>query len=1003
MRDRLSELGAGVSLFPLGVLFGIELLDQATQSAFNVLTPNIRDAFHLTNAGILLIVAIAGAAALLCTLPVAVLADRTNRVRIALIGASVGAAFSIGLGAAQTVVWATIMLVGVSMGQAVIFPTHNSLLADYYPVQARPRVYSAHRAGISIGAIVGVLLGAGLASVWTWRAPFFFFAIPIAVVVLLGLRLREPPRGRHEQLELAEQMFASERGEPVPLGDVTAAPAPPETVDASVDAPVDAPVEAPPSLGEAWRTIWKIGVLRRIFIALPFLAAAIAGFTSLASLQYQQTFHLDAVQRAFLIAPIQVFDLLGLAVGAVVATRLAKRDIGLIFRMLAVASVIAAGFAVLFALAPNVPFAFIGNAGIAMSLAIVGPGVLAALSLAIPARVRSVGFSIGALFILPGFLVLPTVGALGDAVGFRYGLLILVPIFTVGGLIVASAGGLIQNDVRNVWTSMRTRAQMLRDRHAGQLPLLAVRELSVGYDGVTVLSDVEIEVDEGEIVALVGTNGAGKSTLLRAIGGVAEADGGAIIFDGRDITHLPPDEIARLGIAQVPGGEGIFPNLRVEENLRAAAWQGRRRGERDADMIDEALAAFPILASRRAERAGNLSGGQQQMLALAMATITRPTLFLIDELSLGLSPLVVEQLLGAVESMRQTGTAILLVEQSMNVAVAVADRVYVMETGAVRFSGTSEELAARPELLWSIYLKKASESFGAQAAAVAAPGPDRHHDLEVREISLSFGGNAALDDVSLHAAHGEVVGIIGPNGAGKTTLFDVISGFLRADIGRVELAGVDVTQRTASARARLGLGRSFQDSRLFSGLTVRDALAVSLERFTDVSDPFNAILRLPVQVRTEAAVMHRVDELLELFGLERYGDNLVSELSTGSRRLVDLAAVVAHQPTVVLLDEPSSGVAQREVEAMVELLRNVRDRLDATMLVVEHDIAFIAELADRLVAMDRGTVLTSGAPQAVLESPEVGEAFLGSGALAVSRSGPTSARVTTRAATEVDQ
>jgi branched-chain amino acid transport system ATP-binding protein len=974
------------------VLFGIELLDQATQSAFNVLTPNIRDAFHLTNAGILLIAAIAGAAGLLCTLPVAVLADRTNRVRIALIGAAVGAAFSIGLGAAQTVVWATIMLVGVSMGQAVIFPTHNSLLADYYPVPARPRIYSAHRSGISIGAIIGVLLGAGLASIWTWRAPFFFFAVPIAVVVLIGLRLREPPRGRHEQVELAEQMLASERGEPVPLGDVTvAAPVQEETVDI--------PVEAPPSLGEAWRTVWKIGVLRRIFIALPFLAAAIAGFTSLASLQYQETFHLDAVQRAFLIAPIQVFDLLGLAVGAVIATRLAKRDIGLVFRMIAVASVIAAGFAVLFALAPNVPVAFIGNAGIDMSLAIVGPGVLASLSLAIPARVRSVGFSIGALFILPGFLVLPTVGALGDAVGFRYGLLILVPIFIIGGLIVASAGGLIERDVRNVWTSMRTRAHMLQDRHAGRLPLLAVRELSVGYDGVTVFTDVEIEVGEGEIVALVGTNGAGKSTLLRAIGGVVEADGGAIVFDGRDITHLPPDEIARLGIAQVPGGEGIFPNLRVEENLRAAAWQGRRRGEHDADMIEEALTAFPTLASRRAERAGNLSGGQQQMLALAMATITRPKLFLIDELSLGLSPIVVEQLLGAVESMRQAGTAILLVEQSMNVAVAVADRVYVMESGAVRFSGTSEELAAHPELLWSIYLKKASESLGAQAAVAAAPEPDGRHDLEVRGISLSFGGNAALDDVSLHAAHGEVVGIIGPNGAGKTTLFDVISGFLHADTGRVELTGVDVTGRTASARARLGLGRSFQDSRLFSGLTVRDALAVSLERFTDVSDPFNAILRLPVQVRTEAAVMHRVDELLELFGLERYGDNLISELSTGSRRLVDLAAVVAHQPTVVLLDEPSSGVAQREVEAMVELLRNVRGRLDATMLIVEHDIAFIAELADRLVAMDRGAVLTSGAPQAVLESPEVGEAFLGSGALAVSRSGPSSAQVTTTAAT----
>jgi branched-chain amino acid transport system ATP-binding protein len=978
------QLGGGASLFPLGVLFAIQLLDQATQSAFNVLTPNVRDAFHLTNAQILLIVAIAGAAGLAFTLPVAVLADRMNRVPIALIGALVGAGFSIGVGVSPTVVVVTIMLVGVYMGQAVIFPTHNSLLADYYSVPARPRIYSSHRAGYSIGVIAGVLIGAGLATLFSWRTPFLVFALPIIVVVLIGTRLREPPRGRHEQLELSEQMLGSELGQPAPLADaLAAAPAPPpgpHQPDAGI------PTEPPPSLGEAWRTVWKVSTLRRIFVALPFLAASIAGFASLASLQYQETFHLDALERAYLTAPVEVFDLLGLAVGAVIATRLAKREVGLVFRMIAVAALIASGFAVLFAFAPNVPVAFIGNAGIVASLAVVGPGVLASLSLAVPARVRSVGFSIGALFVLPGLLVLPIVGGIGDAVGFRYGLLMLVPVFTVGGLIVSSAGRLISGDVRDVWTSTRTRAQMLTDRQAGRLPLLAVRELRVGYDGVTVLSDVAIEVGEGEIVALVGTNGAGKSTLLRAIGGVVEADHGAIVFDGRDITHLPPDEIARLGIAQVPGGEGIFASLRVEDNLRAAAWQGRRRGERDADMIQEALTAYPTLAPRRSERAGNLSGGQQQMLALAMATITRPKLFLIDELSLGLSPIVVEQLLGAIESMRRAGTAILLVEQSMNVAVAVADRVYVMDTGAVRFSGTAAELSAHPELLWSVYLQKASDTIATQVAAPRLDGHERN-DVEVREVSVRFGGNAALDDVSLHARHGEVVGIIGPNGAGKTTLFDVISGFLSPDTGRVELEGIDVTGRTASTRARLGLGRSFQDSRLFAGLTVRDAVAVSLERFTDVGDPFNAILRLPMLVRTEAAVMHRVDELLAMFGLERFADNLVSELSTGSRRLVDLAAVVAHQPTVLLLDEPSSGVAQREVEAMLGLLRRVRDQLDATLLVVEHDIGFIAELADRLVAMDRGEVIASGAPSAVLELPEVGEAFLGSDPLALSRSG----------------
>jgi branched-chain amino acid transport system ATP-binding protein len=981
VKNRLAQLGGGVTLYPLAILFGIELLDQATQSAFNVLTPNVRDAFHLTNAGILLIVAIAGAAALGCTLPIAFLADRYNRVRIALIGAIVGAAFSVALGASQTIVWAALTLAGVSMGQAVIFPTHNSLLADYYPVAARPRIYSAHRSGISIGAIAGVLIGAGLAAIFSWRAPFLIFAIPIVIVVLLGVRLHEPPRGTHEQLALSEQMVASELGQPAPLRDAPAT--------------IDAPVEPPPSLGEAWRTVWKIGALRRIFFALPFLAAAIAGFTSLASLQYQETFHLDAVHRAYLIAPIQVFDLVGLAIGAVIATRLAARDISLVFRMLAFASVIAAGFAVLFALAPTVPIAFIGNAGIDMSLAVVGPGVLASLSLAIPARTRSVGFSIGALFVLPGLLVLPIVGSIGDAVGFHYGLLMLVPIFIVGGLIVASAGSLVRRDVHNVWTSMQTRAQMLVDRRAGKLPLLAVRGLAVGYDGVQVLSEVAIELAENEIVAIVGTNGAGKSTLLRAISGVTEADHGAIVFDGRDITHLPPDEIARLGVAQVPGGQGIFPSLRVEENLRAAAWQGRRRGERDADMIDEALAMFPTLASRRSERAANLSGGQQQMLGLAMATLTRPRLFLIDELSLGLSPLVVEQLLRAVESMRAHGTAILLVEQSMNVAVAVADRVYVMETGAVRFTGTADELAAHPELLWSVYLDKASESTAGDASLAGATSYEVPA-LDVRAVSVRFGGIAALDDVSLEVRHGEVVGIIGPNGAGKTTLFDVISGFLRPDSGEVILDGTELTNQSAATRARLGLGRSFQDSQLFSGLTVREALAVSLERFVDVSDPFNAMLRLPAQVRTEAAVSRRVDDLMELFGLERFADNLVSELSTGSRRLVDLAAVLAHQPSVILLDEPSSGVAQREVEAMGRLLRNVRDRLDATLLIVEHDIAFIAELADRLIALDRGAVIATGDARTVLESPIVGEAFLGTDPLARSRSGPTQTEVDTR-------
>ncbi|HEY7946838.1 MAG TPA: ATP-binding cassette domain-containing protein, partial [Acidimicrobiales bacterium] len=805
-------------------------------------------------------------------------------------------------------------------------------------------------------------------------------------VVLVGLRLREPVRGRFERAALS--------GNAVP-----------DEGDAGEGAP--APVEPPPSFGEAWRMVWKIKVLRRIFLALPFLAAAVAGFASLASLQYQQTFHLDVVQRAYLVAPVQVFVLIGLAVGAVVATRLAARGLHLIFGMLAVAAVLASAFAVLFALAPSVPVAFFADAGIEAALAIVGPGVLAGLSLAIPARARSVGFSIGALFVLPGLAVIPLVGAVGDAVGFRYGMLILVPVFLIGGLVVASAGSLIESDVQDVWLSMHTRSEMLAARARGELPLLAVRGLCVGYDGVAVLHEIDMEMGEGEIVALLGTNGAGKSTLLRAIGGVTEADVGAVILNGRDITHMPPDEIARLGIGQAPGGDGVFPTLTVEENLRAAGWQERGQREHAQGRVGETLARFPVLAGRMGDRAGDLSGGQQQMLGLAMAFLSSPALLLIDELSLGLAPIVVEQLLESVRALREAGTSVLLVEQSVNMAVSVADRVYIMESGAIRFSGSADEVRRHPELLWSTYLRHAAvradggaavadpavggpalvdaavagpAPFGPAVAGAALPDPvpgAGRPALEVSEVSIEFGGINALDDVSMAVAPGEIVGIIGPNGAGKTTLLDVISGFSPPRTGRVMLEGIDVTGISAAGRSRLGLGRSFQDSRLFSGLSVRDTLAVALERFIDSGDPVNAALRLPSMVDTEAAVATRVDELVEMFGLSGCADKFVSELSTGMRRLVDLASVVAHRPSVVILDEPSSGVAQREVESMGELLRAVKGRLGATLVIVEHDIAFVAALADRLVVLDGGEVLAEGSPEVVLARADVEDAFLG--------------------------
>jgi branched-chain amino acid transport system ATP-binding protein len=517
---------------------------------------------------------------------------------------------------------------------------------------------------------------------------------------------------------------------------------------------------------------------------------------------------------------------------------------------------------------------------------------------------------------------------------------------------------------------------------------------------VQVLFDVDIEIDEGEIIALLGTNGAGKSTLLKAICGVVEADKGAVIFDGRDITHTPPEEIATLGVTQVPGGQGVFPSLTVRENLRIAGWLQRRDPERAA-RVDEVLDRFPVLGQRLGEPAANLSGGQQQMLALGMAFLARPRLLLIDELSLGLAPVVVEQLLPMLRAIRDQGTTVILVEQSVNLALTVAETAYFMEKGEIRFHGPTAELLERPDLLRSVFL----EGFTAATAAppedeperverveapVAVPDGNGEHGvpaLEVRDLGVRFGGIQAVAGVSLGVAPGEIVGVIGPNGAGKTTLFDLVSGFVRADGGQVLLDGRDLSRAGTDVRARAGLGRSFQDARLFPALTVEETLAVALHRWIPVKDPFNPALHMPVAYDAEQHVARRIDELVELLHLEALRTKFVRELSTGSRRVVDLACVVAHRPRVVLLDEPSSGIAQRESEALAPLLLRLRDELGCSLVVVEHDMPLVSAVAGRLVALDQGRVVADGPPDEVLHDPDVVSSYLGESGVAVARSG----------------
>lgn len=239
---------------------------------------------------------------------------------------------------------------------------------------------------------------------------------------------------------------------------------------------------------------------------------------------------------------------------------------------------------------------------------------------------------------------------------------------------------------------------------AGDNAAIDVSGIDFSYGHVQVLFDVDLHVAHGEVLALLGTNGAGKSTLLRVVSGLERAGSGVVRHDGDDITDLPAVDRVRRGIVQLPGGKAIFPSLSVMDNLLAGAFT--HLGDRPTleARIGAALERFPVLRERLRQPAGTLSGGEQQMLALAKALLVDPDVLCIDELSLGLAPVVVQQLLAIVEELRATGLTMIIVEQSLNVALALADRAVFMEKGTVRFEGTARELAERDDLARAVFL-----------------------------------------------------------------------------------------------------------------------------------------------------------------------------------------------------------------------------------------------------------------------------------------------------------
>ncbi|MFM8947085.1 MAG: ATP-binding protein [Actinomycetota bacterium] len=682
MREGFRRGGYRIAL----VLLLFTILEEFDRVALQVLGPDIQKSLGISDTLLLGLQSLGGVVLVLATLPFAWLADRRRRVRVLSAASALWLAFVALTGSVVNSFQMGLARAGSGFGASARVPIGPSLVADQYPLAVRTRVFAIEALGRPLGQVIGPLF-AGLVVVWAgndggdWRLVFFALLIPAGIAVLWSLSLREPERGRQEQETILGSAAAT--GEPEP----------------------------PVRLSAAFQRLKKVRTFYYLVVGIGVLGFALIAVPGAFNLLLEDTYGYSAFRRGWIGAITWSGALVGIPLAGRIGEALFRRNPPSALRMMGL-FIVAYGVFVTVGLrfhsAPvMIAFVTIGYAFQGAAFTQMGPAV----SAIIPYQMRSQAFAmVGVyIFLMGGFFGGLLAGALSDAHGERTALTAVVPpAALLGGFLIVYGSRYMRRDIALTAAELREQ-QAERERvmrEPDNVPVLQVRNIDVSYGNLQVLFDVGFDVRKGEVLALLGTNGAGKSTILKAVAGLKMPDRGVVRMNGRTITLVDPQYRASMGLVLVPGGEAVFSSMTVAENL--AIWSrqipdsGRRR-ERLA-VVEE---TFPVLRERADQRAGSMSGGQQQMLALAKAVMLDPELLLIDELSLGLAPVVVQDILVVVERLKQQGITMVIVEQSVNVALSIADRAVFMERGQVKFEGPARELLERGDLLRAVFLSGA--------------------------------------------------------------------------------------------------------------------------------------------------------------------------------------------------------------------------------------------------------------------------------------------------------